>query len=250
MKFKIAVLVISVYCLTLIAHIPASLLGKVLPNSVKMSQLTGTLWQGNAAILNIKQPQLSLKNVQWDISLFSSLFNFALVADIAFSNGPKQMSGDAHVEYGSDGIRLSNLTFDMNSQALMPLLSLPLPVTVTGELSLNVPDFTQGAPYCEQLQGTLIWNNATVDSQFGHVDLASPRTDLSCDNGHVVALMTQQSEQLRSQLKATLLVGNAYQLTGEIEATEKLPATIAQSLTWLGKKNDAGATQVNLKGKL
>jgi len=250
MKFKIAILAISVYCLTLIAHIPASLLGKVLPNSVKMSQLTGTLWQGHAAIINIKQPQLSLKNVQWDISLFSSLFNFALVADIAFSNGAKQMSGDAHVEYGSDGIRLSNLSFDMNSQALMPFFSLPLPVTVTGELSLNVPNFTQGAPYCEQLQGTLIWNNATVNSQFGNVDLASPRTDLSCDNGHVVALITQQSEQLRTQLKATLLAGNAYQLTGEIEATEKLPATIAQSLTWIGKNNDAGATQVNLKGKL
>jgi len=250
MKFKIVLLMACVYGVTLIAHIPAGVLGKVLPPSVTVNQLSGTLWQGQAAILTLKDPQLSFKKVQWDLSLWRSLLNVAFVANFSFSNGAQAMAGDAQVEYARDGLRIINLNVNVPADTLVSLAPMPLPVTVGGKLSLSVPNFTQGSPYCAQLEGALVWHNAAVNSQFGDVDLASPQVTLSCDNGNLVAVIAQQSSQLRTQLTATLLAGNRYQVKGEIEATETLPPAIAQSLSWVGKKNRAGATLVNLKGKL
>ena len=208
MKVKIAILFIFVYCISLLANLPAALMVSFIPgNLVNVNNVTGTLWEGAAKKVVIKNPNLILNNVKWDINLLSSLFNLTLEADVSFYNGAKAMSGEGLIKYGLEGFSASNVLLDITSEELVPLLPMPLPAKITGSFSVVIQDYVQGLPYCENLKGKVTWNNAYVSSSFGDVDLASPFVDLSCIDGNISALISQKSEQLSTNLDVILTAG-------------------------------------------
>ena len=89
-----------------------------------------------------------------------------------------------------------------------------------------------------------------VGSQLGDVNLASPSVDLGCDDGNITAFVTQESDELTTTLDIRLSEGGVYQLNGEIQGTNKLAPDIANSLTWIGPKNENGATILKFSGQL
>ena len=251
MKVKIAILFFFVYCITLLVNLPAAVVVSFIPgNTIKVNNVTGTLWQGEAKKVVIKNPNLTLKNVKWDIALLNSLFNLTLETDVSFYNGAKAMSGEGVLKYGLEGASVSNVLLDITSEELVPLLPMPLPAKITGDFSVVINEAKQGIPYCETLVGKVTWNEAYVSSSFGDIDLASPVVELSCRDGNISALVTQQSEHLSTNLDVTLTAGERYLLTGEVKGTSQLAPSIAQSLAWVGPVNDSGATEINFKGKL
>ena len=251
MKVKIAILFIFVYCTSLLVNLPAAFVFSLIPgNTINANNITGTLWKGEAKKVAISNPNLIFKNVKWDIDLISSLFSLTLESKVSFYNGASAMSGEGIVKYGMKGFSASDVRLNITSEELVPLLPMPLPAKITGSFSVVIQDYIQGAPYCENLEGKVTWNNAYVSSSFGDIDLASPFVDLGCVEGNVSALITQQSEQLSTNLGVKLTAGERYQLKGEVKGTNKLAPSIAQSLAWVGPVNDSGATEINFKGKL
>ena len=251
MKVKIAILFVFVYCMSLLANLPAAIVVSFIPNNmININNVTGTLWEGEAKKVAIKSPKLILNNVKWDINLLSSLFSLTLEAEVSFYNGAKAMSGEGVVKYGLGGFSASNVLLNITSEELVPLLPMPLPAKITGDFSVVIQNYKQGMPYCENLKGKVTWNDAYVSSSFGDIDLASPFVDLSCIDGNISALITQKSEQLSTNLDVILTAGEKYQLSGQVKGTSKLAPSITQSLAWVGPVNDAGATEINFKGKL
>lgn len=251
MKVKIAVLFLFVYCMSLLINLPAAFVVNFIPrNTININNVTGTLWKGEAKIVVIKNPNLVLNNVKWNIGLLSSLFNLSLETELSFYNGAKAMSAEGVIRYGLKGFSASNVQLNISSKELVPLLPIPLPAEITGDFSVTIPNVTQGVPYCENLEGKVTWHNAYVSSPFGNIDLASPFVDLNCINGNILAVVTQQSGHISTNLNATLTAGERYQLSGEVKGTNQLAPSIAKSLTWIGPVNSAGATEINFKGKL
>lgn len=250
MKKIIMLVALLIYCVTLLINLPAATVISYLAknNAIKISGVTGSIWQGQAKRVEIN-PKVTLNDVHWDVQ-WMALLGLTLKADVAFNNGPQAMSGKATVEYGLSGARASNVLLDLTSQQLLTLLPMTLPVKISGDFSAVIQEAELGKPYCKQLQGTVLWSNAYIESQMGNLDLDSPVVDLRCDNGNVSALVTQQSSQLVTTLDINLGKGGIYQLNGEIQGTELLAPAIAQSLTWIGPKNDVGATTVSFTGKL
>ncbi|TEW53937.1 type II secretion system protein N [Psychromonas sp. RZ22] len=251
MKVKIAIFFIFVYCITLLVNLPAAVVVAWMPKTaIKINDVTGSIWQGQAKQV-VVNPKLTLQNVKWDIQ-FDALLDSVLAANVSFDNGPQSMSGKAVVEYGitSGQASASNVILDLTSQELLTFLPMQLPVKITGEFSAAIKKVQQGSPYCEQLDGVIFWNNAYLSSQMGNIDLSSAAVDLSCDNGNISALVTQKSEQLITNLDVKLSEGGAYQLNGDIQGTDKLDPSIAQSLSWAGPRNASGATTINFKGRL
>ncbi len=249
MKVKIAILVVLVYCGSLLVNLPAAaVVGWMPASTVKIDNVSGSLWNGQAKQVIIN-PKVTLHNVKWDIQL-KALLNLAIGADVSFYNGPSKMSGKGFVQYGLTGVSASNVMVDLTSAELLALIPTKLPVKIEGEFSAVIQQIKQGDPYCEQLQGTVVWHNAFVYSQMGNVNLASPSVDLGCADGNITAFVTQDSEQLNTNLDINLGEGGIYQLNGEIQGKDELPPSIAQSLTWIGPKNDSGATTVSFNGVL
>jgi len=249
MKFKIAILVVVVYLITLVINLPMAFVIDLLPkNAVKINQPTGTIWKGEAKQVVVNR-KLSFDNVKWDMQLMS-LLALNLKADVSFNNGPQAMSGKGRVGYGFSGINASNVILDVSSTELLTLLPMRLPVNIEGDFSAVIKEFSQDKPYCEQLQGNIFWQDAVISSQLGVVNLASPTVDLGCDNGDLTAFVTQESDELATTLDISLTKGGVYQLNGEIQGTEKLAPSIAKSLTWVGPKNESGATTLNFSGQL
>jgi len=249
MKFKIAILVVFVYLITLVVNLPLAVVVDWLPRgSIKVNNATGTIWKGQAKEIVVNR-KLSFDNVKWDVQLIS-LLTLNLKADASFNNGSEAMSGKGIIGYGFSGVSASNVILDLSSKELLTLLPKRLPAKISGDFSAVIKEFTQGKPYCEQLQGNVLWQDAVVTSKLGVVNLASPTVDLGCDNGEITAFVTQESDELATTLDISLGEGGIYKLNGEIQGTDKLAPSVAKSLTWIGPKNKNGATTLSFSGKL
>ena len=249
MKAKLTILIILVYCGTLLINLPASVAVSWLPTgSIKIAGATGSLWQGGAKEVTVNR-KMKFKNIKWNVELMA-LLGMSLQANVSFDNGPKTMSGKAVVEYGFSGASASDVILDLTSETVVSLLPMPIPAKIAGDFSVAIKEVKQGKPYCEELDGVVIWKNAYVYSELGDVDLGSPNVKLSCDKGDFSALMTQKSVHIESIVNIKLSEGAQYKLSGEITGTDKLAPGIAQSLSWVGPENESGSTVLNLEGKL
>lgn len=249
MKIKIAILVVLVYLATLIIKLPAALVVDWIPlNGLKIKNVSGTIWQGQAQEVEVNR-KLSFDNVKWNVSVMD-LLTLNLAGDVSFYNGPDAMSGKGFVSYGLSGTKASNVILDLTAKELLTLLPMRLPVKLEGNLSAVIKEVVQGQPYCQQLQGNVLWQNAVVNSQLGRVNLDSPTVELGCDDGDITAFVNQQSDELTTALDITLSEAGVYKLNGEIQGTDKLAPSVAKSLNWIGPKNASGATTVTFSGQL
>lgn len=249
MKFKIILIVVLVYCITMVVNLPASVATDFIPkNMAQLQGVSGTVWHGHAEQAKVKANNLVVKDINWKMD-WAAILKAKLAMDVSFDNG-KEMSGKGVVGYGLDGASASNVMLDITSEKLLQLIPASLPVDLTGDFSASIKEVSQGQPYCQQLDGLVVWHNAEVDSPVGNVKLASPTADLTCENGDVVVKVDQDSDQINSKFDIKLREGGKYQLKGEIKGKDQLNPSIAQSLTWIGPKNADGATTINFNGVL
>jgi general secretion pathway protein N len=170
--------------------------------------------------------------------------------DVKFNNGADGMSGKGIVLLGFSGIAVENVVFDSSVAELLAYTDLSLPVETSGDLSVVIKNGVQGEPYCQQLDGYLVWQDAQINSEMGNVDLDSAHINLSCDNGQIVADLQQQSEQLTTTANLVLKEKGIYQLQGLLKPGEQLEPAIREALSWVGVKNSAGDTILKFNGKL
>ena len=250
MKIKFIVLFVFFYLFALMLTLPAATLVRFIPHSagLNMVGVSGNAWQGQAALISYKK-EVNLARVSWDFD-WLALTTLQAKLNIRFNNGANAMSGKGIVKFSFWGKGVENLTLDLSASELLSSVDLPVPIEVSGDLSILIKEALLGDPYCATLEGVVVWKNAQISSQLGNVDLATANINLSCDNGELVAFITQQSEQISSNISALLKEGGLYKLTGTINAGDKLNPDIKQALTWVGPKDSSGATLFNFNGRL
>ena len=250
MKLKISLAFFVLYILSLLLTVPATLVTRFIPENagIQIGHVTGTVWNAQLSEVNY-QNQFQLKKLTWDFD-WPALLTLQLKADVKFNNGRNVLNGSGSAIYTVSGFVLDDLKVDMQATELVPYLALPVPATPSGKFSLVIEHASQGAPYCSELDGYLVWHDASVETPMGNIDLASPNVDLSCKQGAVVASLKQHSPQLTTNAEIQLSEGGRYQLKGDIKGTDKLDPTILQALSWIGPKNKTGATILSFKGRL
>jgi len=250
MKLKISLGLLALYLFSLVLTAPAALLTQFIPanTGVKIGHVTGSVWNGELSQVNYRR-QTKLQKLTWQFD-WLALLKLQLKADLKFNNGRRVLNGVASVSYGFSGLVLSDINVDMSAAELQPYLKLPVPVTPSGKFTLVIENATQGAPYCDELDGYLVWHDATLEMPMATIDLASPTVDLSCAEGDLVASLTQDSEQLTTNADVVLSAGGNYELKGDIIGGETLDDNILQALSWIGPKKSSGETLLNFKGRL
>jgi len=250
MKLKIILVLIALYLFSLVLTAPATLLTRFIPTNagINIGHTSGTVWNGELSQLDYrKQPTLQKLTWQFD---WLALLKLQLKADLKFNNGHRVLNGVASVSYDFSGLAVSDVKVNMQATELLPYLQLPVPVTPSGKLTLVIENGTQGVPYCEDLDGYLVWHDAVLETPMANIDLASPSVDLSCADGDLIATLTQDSEQLTTNADIVLSTGGNYELKGDIIGRETLDPNILQALSWIGPKKESGETLLNFKGRL
>jgi general secretion pathway protein N len=250
MKIKIILLLAVLYLGSLLLTLPAQQVVRFIPQSsgITIGFVSGTLWDGSASQINYKN-QFQLQNVEWTFDWFA-LLALKLKLDIDFNNGAQVMSGKGAVRLGFSGWSVENFVMDISAPELIAYANIVVPAEITGDLSLVIKSASQGSPYCDDIDGFVVWNNAKVASEFGNVDLKSAHLDLSCDTGQLVGDLQQDSEQLTTSGKFILKENGLYQLQGLLKPGEQLASNIKDLFSWVGAKNKSGETVINLNGKL
>ena len=109
----------------------------------------------------------------------------------------------------------------------------------SGELVLDVAQFSQGQPWCENLAGQASWQDARLQTPTGTwLELHSLFGDLSCNQGTVV-LTTDSNNVLGLDVKAVL---NAEQLlvNGTLKPDATMPKEVHQAMQFLGRPDTQG----------
>lgn len=250
MKLKLSLALLAFYLFSLVFTAPASLVTRFIPANagVKIGHVSGTVWSGKLSQVNY-QNKPALQRLTWRFD-WLALLKLRLQADVKFDNGRRILEGSGAVGYGLSGLVLSDIDIDMQASQITPYLTLPVPVNPVGKLNLVIEHGSQGNPYCDELDGYLIWKDALLETPMANIDLDTSRINLSCDQGAVVASLKQDSAQLTTNAKVVLSKGERYKLEGDIMGHQQLDPTIRQALSWIGPQNSEGATVIKLDGRL
>tara|TARA_R110001583_G_scaffold7720_9_gene37964 strand:- start:56245 stop:56997 length:753 start_codon:yes stop_codon:yes gene_type:complete len=250
MKIKISLAFITIYFLFLVGTIPASLIKPFIPKQtgLQFEDISGTLWNGKLSNV-VYDNKYRIKELTWKMD-WLALTSLKIKANVEFNNGRKALLGVGAVAYSFTGVAVSDVNIDMQATELLPYLQLPVPVTPSGKLTLVIENGVPGDPYCQELDGYLVWHGARIDTPMGNIDLSNPNIDLSCGNGDLIASLKQNSEQLTTNASVALKKGGYFQVEGNIMGHQKLDPSILQAIAWIGPKNAKGETPFNYKGRL
>lgn len=239
-----------VFMASAIAHLPANWAWQYAPRvkGLALSGIKGTLWQGSASRVVWQNQQLG--KIAWDMQLFR-LLTGKLAFDVRFGQGSDmQLQGRGTVGYGLSGAFAEKLLASIPTANVAKYTTLPVPVTLTGNMELTVRDYRHAVPYCHSLDGTLAWIEGSASTPMGTLSPGPVFADLSCQQGGIVAKVAQSSDAVSSDWQFSLTPNHRYQLTGWFKPGAEFPAQLSQQLKWLGDPDTKGQYKITHAGRL
>ncbi|MBV2130873.1 type II secretion system protein N [Arsukibacterium indicum] len=241
MKYwKLTLVAVLAYVFFLLYLVPAAWfvhwLG--LPANIQLGQVKGTIWQGSAMVAQYRS--LQFQQLRWQFNGWSLLRLSPQINLSAGSIGEREQPYfTAEVAYSFSGMEIQQALLRLPVSQLLPLEQLPLPVSATGELMVEVKDFQQGKPWCSSLAGTASWLDARLQTPTGTwLELNSIVADLSCIEGSPV-LITDGNNSLG--LAVTAAVENKrLTVNGTLKPEASLPQEVHQAMRFVGRPDEQG----------
>ncbi|WP_432463926.1 type II secretion system protein N [Agarivorans sp. QJM3NY_33] len=243
----LALLLISVYLVSLVVTMPLSVVLNYLPipKQVILNQPRGSVWDGQLASINL--PQLSLKQVHWQVKP-SALLSGRLMAELSLGND-HELAGQGLVGLGLSGWFVKDWQLNAPASWLMQQLPLGLPVSVDGELQLQLTEASQGSPWCEQLQGQLRWLAPLINSPLGELQLANAKAELACKQGQPTIQLNHRDSQVELEWFASL-TSSSWATEGKIKAGAEMPSGLSNNLKYIGRVDPQGYYRFKEQGRL
>lgn len=233
-----------------VVHLPASLVvaQSPIPRNVAVQGVSGTIWQGDIA--NLQVESINLGKISWKLDP-TSLIKGQLVANVRFGEqSALQARGKGQIAISPSSLEVRQLSVAMPAQSLSPWLQLPIPVGLNGDLSLLIHRYQfDGKLYCQSLQGQLTWSSAAVNILSNVLNLGQANATLGCDAQQIVVSSTQQSDQVSSEFSVKLKTPNRYQVEGWFIANDAMPKAFRDQLSWVGTPDQQNRYPIRENGR-
>lgn len=235
-------LLVGFYAIFMLANVPAAMVLEklTLPADVKVSTARGTLWSGQLDAMQIKKDLLT--NVSWELSPLGLLIG-NLSASVKFGKvrDAKSISGvgDISTNFAMDQFSASDFTLRYPAADLISRVGWNLPTKIGGKIELKLNDFASADPYCEALDGTVIWRKASLQGFKGEIALGKLDAELSCKDGEVVAKVTKKNP-LGLQVTAVMGAKNKSTVNGFVKPNGDMPDEVHQAMKFLGQPDSQG----------
>ncbi|MFT5635980.1 MAG: general secretion pathway protein N [Cognaticolwellia sp.] len=244
-KFAYTAIFFTVYCVFVLALIPASwVMSQIkLPKNVAITAVEGTIW--HTKIKQVMVDDVVINQVQSSLSLISLLM-LDLKLDITFGNalvnGPE---GQLSISGLLSEVVVEDAKINLAANTVATRLKLPIDIIAHEQLQLNISRFIIGAPICSEIQGDLQWLNAAITAFEEKVQLGGLSAKLTCDKGELIADIDPNNNlglTYRAELKqGSRLSGNGYLTPGN-----KFPEKLKSTLSFLSKPDKQGRYRLNI----
>ncbi|WP_411993920.1 type II secretion system protein N [Agarivorans sp. DSG3-1] len=243
----VALLLVAVYLVSLVATTPLSVALNYLPipKQLKLNHPSGSVWQGE--LLSVDTPNLTLHDVSWSFKPASLLLG-RLAVDIKLGKG-QQLQGQGQAGLNFSGWFLKDWQLEAPASWVVEQVPMPLPISVEGDIQLALAGASQGSPWCEQLQGQLMWLGPLVGTPLGELDLDNAKADLSCNEGQPSIALKHSDKQLELELLASVGQPN-WLAEGKIKAGADMPSSLSNNLKYIGRPDPQGFYRFKQQGRL
>tara|TARA_R110002126_G_scaffold110116_5_gene247179 strand:- start:461 stop:1219 length:759 start_codon:yes stop_codon:yes gene_type:complete len=239
LKFKtVLLLAVMVFLLTLLGNLPASLVWRQvapsLPAQVKLQGITGSLWQGQVA--NMQVEGVDQGALRWDWRP-SGLFKGQLALDLDWRPRNSQVSATLRLGFGS--LVLEQVTGRLDARSMAAVNKAPF--ILTGDWLLDIPELKlEDFERVVQAHGRIAWQGAGggLPEPLGLGNLAA---QLSSENDWLMmTLSSDQSGPLGLTGTAKWRPAQALQLDTRLQARAHAEAGLAEGLKLLGRPDADG----------
>lgn len=239
-------IILALYLFFLITSLPATVIlsSITLPNNIKLSSISGTIWSGK--VRQFKVSGIDMGSIKWELHPLNLIMG-ELSADVSVVNDKQYINTEVKLSY-SGKIELEETRFLVDLSSLQPLIY-GMPFSYAGKASGYFPvSFFHKNNYIG-LNGKLSLTNMEMISpqrqSFGDfiIDFRAEKEGATSgqikDSGGVLdisgQLMLKKSGQLNFSAKL---------------AAREMGGSLEKALSFLGKKDASGRVQVNSNFKL
>ncbi|MGB5804546.1 MAG: type II secretion system protein N [Vibrio anguillarum] len=241
---------VMVFLISVVAHIPASLVMNQLSSSevMRVTGVDGTVWSGSAQQL-FWQGQ-NVGDLSWDIQV-SQLLMAKFEVAVRFGRGSDMgVRGKGNLGLGFAGPYADKVVVSVAANKLATLFPLPVPVTFQGQVELSLNHYRYDSPWCESAEGSLAWTHGRVDSPLGELSLGPVVADLQCQSNQMTLNGQQNSDQMSSEFALQLQPDMSYSAKAWFKPEAQFPPEMAEQLQWIGAPDNQGKYQFNYQGQL
>ena len=241
--FKWILFGVGAFVVALLYTLPAHIATPHFPDTILATGITGTVWKGHAARMEIED--FNLGEVTWHIKPVHLLIG-RLKTEIEFKRSDLQGKGDVVVKMSSLGIENAYLSGD--SKFLEAYIS-PYGTSVSGEFDLTIDSFFASSQGPESAQGQLLWREARFNSP-ANLALGDVRLDLDHQGTAAIATITNTGNALSVDGKADLKQNWEYGARIRLSPTPSTPQDIRQTLRLFGRPDSQGGVTLSRSGQL
>ncbi|WP_221075708.1 type II secretion system protein N [Agarivorans aestuarii] len=243
----LALLLILVYLVSLIATTPLAVVLNYapLPKGIALNHPSGSIWNGK--LISVDTPNLSLNQVNWQLKP-SALLLGRIAADVQLGTG-QELHGEGQVGLSFAGWYAKDWQLEAPASWVVEQVPMPLPLSIEGDIQLNLAEASQGSPWCEQLTGQLLWLGPLIGTPLGELRLDNANAQLSCNEGQPTIQLSHSDPQLELELLASVGQPN-WLAEGKIKAGAEMPKTMSGNLKYIGRPDPQGFYRFKQQGRL
>lgn len=229
-----------IYLLALMATAPARLLLRLLPESVSVTDVTGSVWRGHFQALRWKN--INAGSVRWHWGWYNGLPGVHIEARGGMAQGKAKVSW-----LGS--WRIFDMQMKASASQLVAASGLALPLEAQGELNLSLKTLRFTSTACLALQARLDWTRAQVSALGQPLALGAPQLDIRCEDESLTGTLRQTQPPLVFNAQGQLTRRGEYRFSGQMGPTDDLPAAWAQMINRLTRSAPGGQRIMEVSGK-
>lgn len=243
-KLGFAALLVGFFIIALLITAPARLLHLApLPNGIKVYDLNGSLWQGQAGQISLELPNnpkpLRLHNVRWDLS-FWSLLTGQVHTSLALPELNNIVHGDLVLTAGRGGVTISNADLAGRIADTISTFNIPAPLTVDGRWQAQIDRFQPagGTNLCKTLQAQVRGQQVALKINQNWQNLGNYQLNLGCNQGAVTVVMN--GDNMMGLVLDSAINRAQSTIAGSLQPKPEAPEKVTELLVYVGKPDAQG----------
>ncbi|MGL5335678.1 MAG: type II secretion system protein N [Enterovibrio sp.] len=246
MKFALLALLLLVFVVSAITHIPAHFVIEKLPRTAQLSlgRSDGTLWDG--AVHDVRWKGVKLGTLSWQLNSLKLLLG-KLELDVKLV-GDNQLQAQGAVGMSFSKRYVSDFDGKIPTSLIDSFVRYPVPISSSGLITAKIPHYRFNNLWCDELAGDLRWSDASIQSPLGALKVDTAQAKMSCENKSVKMKLSNDSAAVQTDIDFSLAPNGRYKIFGKLKPGEAMPADLKRQLSWLGRPNVNGQYLINFNG--
>ncbi len=245
--FAYTAIFLSSYMVFLLASTPLALVinNIKLPKNIVLQGVSGSIWQGEVVKVTINNNEIEkVKTTVSFWSLFSLAPNVQVTFGDAMSSGPE---GKLSLTVSSEQFTLTDVEIFMSANDIARQLSLPIPLSAQGNVELFLSELviaTGTQLSCSKAAGEVLWSRAGVVALEQNIKLGKFTTEISCDEGNLLAKVSPKNNLGLSFDGVLALATQKVSGQGYLKPGAKFPSQLRSALSFIGRPDNEGRYQL------